>query len=183
MVLFIAMKKIFLDNLKGLIFWQGWHPEVALRYLPIISAIRKLGGHPQVLDIGSCGLGIAPYIGYKVTGCDIKFRPPFHHHLDRIKAPAEKLPFADSVFDALVSADTLEHLNKNSRQKAIFQMLRVAKKMVCIAVPCGNLAYRQDKELNKYYRKKFNKKYQFFEEQLKLGLPQKEEIVTFIDFF
>ncbi|OGG00206.1 hypothetical protein A2153_05310 [Candidatus Gottesmanbacteria bacterium RBG_16_38_7b] len=170
-----------INLLKGLFFWQGWHPEVALRYLPVVSEIKKLGRQPQVLDIGSGGLGIAPYIGYKVTGCDIKFRPPFHHLLDRIKARAEKLPFADRVFDVVVSVDTLEHLNKNSRQKAIQEMLRLAEKLVCLAVPCGQPAYLQDKMLSKYYRKKFKKKYQFFEEQLKLGLPEKEEIVMFIE--
>ncbi|OGG04353.1 hypothetical protein A2W14_07130 [Candidatus Gottesmanbacteria bacterium RBG_16_37_8] len=169
------------NKLKGLIFWQAWHPEVALRYLPVVTEIKKLGKNPQVLDVGSGGLGIAPYIGFKVTGVDIKFRPPFHYNLDRIIAKAEKLPFANQVFDAVISVDTLEHLRSDSRFKAIEETLRVAKKLAVIAVPCGNSAYLQDKTLHKYYRKKFIRKYQFFEEQLKLGLPEESQIIEAIE--
>ena len=173
-------KKILTDKLKGLFFWQGWHPEVALRYLPVVSEIKKTGKCPSVLDVGSGGLGIAPYIGFKVTGVDIRFTPPFHQNLDRIKASAVKLPFADNVFDAVIAVDAFEHLSRSDREKATTEVLRIAKKLAIIAVPCGKSAYLQDKELNRYYRRKFHKKYNFFEEQLKLGLPEENDIIKAI---
>src|SRR3989344_2783502 len=176
------MKEKFLSRLKGLLFWPGWHPEVALRYLPVVAEIRNLKPRPTVLDVGSGGLGIAPYIGFKVTGVDVKFRPPFHSNLERIKAKAQKLPFADNVYDAVVSVDSMEHLNPEMRKKAIKEMLRTARKLLVIAVPCGSESYKQDKLLARIYRKKFNKKYHFFEEQLRLGLPETSEIKdTIID--
>lgn len=176
-VLFIDMKnRKKSENIKSHLFWQGWHPEVALRYLPVVAQIKKLGLRPSVLDVGSGGLGIAPYIGFKVTGIDIRFRPPFHENLERIKASAINIPFADNVFDAVIAVDAFEHLTVNQREKAVKEMLRCAKKLVIIAVPSGRLAYLQDKQLSRIYRRKFGKKYHFFEEQLKLGLPEESEI-------
>lgn len=161
-------------------FWQGWHPEVALRYIPVVNEIKKLGKYSTVLDVGSGGLGIAPYLKRKATGIDLKFNPPFHENLERIKASANKIPFADDVYDAVVSVDAFEHMNEKERQKAVSEMLRVAKKLVVIAVPSGKLAYLQDKKLSKLYKKKFGKKYKFFEEQLSLGLPEEKEFAEYI---
>lgn len=162
-------------------FWQGWHPEVALRYLPVVLEIRKLEKKVSVLDVGSGGLGIAPYIGFKVTGIDIRFRPPYHENLERIKASAVKIPFADGVFDAVIAVDAFEHLKVPEREIAVKEMLRVAKKLVVIAVPSGRQAYLQDKLLSRIYRKKFGKKYHFFDEQLKLGLPEEKDITDSIN--
>ena len=174
------MTRKLITRLKGLFFWIGWHPEVALRYLPVVKDIKSLGKYPTVLDVGSGGLGIAPYIGFKVTGIDVRFRPPFHPRLDRIKASATALPFADKVFDAVVSVDTFEHLKPSDRTKAIYEMLRTAKKLAVIAVPCGKLAYQQDKQLSRIYRKRYGKNYHFLQEQLKLGLPEQPDIISAI---
>ena len=175
------MKNVnFIEKLKGMLFWQNWHPEVALRYLPVIAEIKKLGHHPSVLDVGSGGLGIAPYLGYKVTGIDIRFRPPFHYNLEKIKASAVKIPFADKVFDAVIAVDAFEHLIIPDREKAVKEMLRCARKVAIVAVPCGKPAYLQDKKLSKLYKKKFGKKYHFFEEQLRLGIPEEKDIITAI---
>ena len=172
---------MLLNSAKGLFFWNNWHPEVAIRYLPVVAQIKKIGISPSVLDVGSGGLGIAPYIGYSVTGVDLRFRPPYHSRLQRIKASAANLPFADSSFDAVISVDTFEHMSLTDREKAIREMVRTARKLVIIAVPCGKESYRQDKELHRFYRKKFKKKYRFFEEQLKLGLPEESEMIKIIN--
>ena len=171
----------FKTLLKGLIFWPGWHPEVALRYLPVVAEIKKIKPKPSVLDVGSGGLGIAPYLKKKVTGVDIKFNPPYHPMLEKILASALNLPFTDRVFDAVISVDTIEHLNKSQRGKAVSEIIRTARALAVIAVPCGKQSLKQDKKLHRYYRKKFGKNYVFFEEQIKYKLPEEEEMVEYIN--
>ena len=171
-----------INLLKGLFFWQGWHPEVALRYLPVVSEIKKLGRQPQVLDIGSGGLGIAPYIRREVTGIDLKFSPPFHPALKKVTANATKLPFKNNTYDVVVSVDMLEHLNANNRLLAIDEMLRVVRKVLFIAVPCGDISAKQDRELDKLYFDKYKTHYHFLEEQLSFGLPEAGDIKKSIIF-
>ncbi len=173
-------KNDFWAKLSGLSFFYRWHPEVALRYLPIISEINKFPGNQDILEIGSGGLGIAPYLRKPLTGVDLEFEPPYHPKLRKVKASALKLPFADSSFDIVLTADMLEHLPKSERQIALCEMLRVAKDRVIIAVPCGREAYQQDKKLDKEYQEKYHRRYHFLEEHLKgntgEGLPEEEEI-------
>ena len=170
------MKISLKDNFKGLFFFRGWHPEVSLRYLPIVSKILKMGRNISVLDVGSGGLGIAPYLRRPVTGLDLKFKPPYHERMMKIKASVLKLPFADSTFDAVVSVDMLEHLDQKDRSRAISEMLRVSKKALFLAVPSGRLSWEQDVRLSDFYKKKYGKSYHFFEEQIGFGLPEWQDL-------
>lgn len=174
------MKEQLIEKLKGLVFFSNWHPEVALRYLPVVREIRKSGKKMSVLDVGSGGLGIAPYLKDEVTGCDIKFTPPFSPYLKKVIASAVKLPFEDDGFDVVISIDMLEHLTKDKREKAIKEMIRVGRRKIILAMPCGQPSIYQDRELSKYYQKNYGRKYEFLEEQLDLGLPEKEEITDII---
>lgn len=167
--------------MSGFFIFYRWHPEVSLRYLPIVSDIKKSFRQESVLDVGSGGLGIAPYLKRKVTGVDIEFQLPFHPLLKRIKGSALKLPFKRSVFDIVLSIDMLEHLDKNKREIAITEILRVAKQRVYLGVPTGKEAEKQDKLLHKLYQKKFGNKFHFLEEQIKFGLPEVKDILKIIN--
>lgn len=156
-------------------FFNRWHPEVAIRYLPIVAEIRKFN-YQTILEVGSGGLGIAPYLGQKVTGLDTKFTPPFYPLLEQKIGSGLKIPFPDKNFDVAISVDTLEHVQKSDRQKIIMEMSRVAKKEIIIAVPTGPMATNQDRELNEVYKKIHEKSFYFLDEQIDLGLPTKEEI-------
>lgn len=166
----------FLAKIAGLGFFHRWHPEVALRYLPIVENLKHLEKGEEILEVGSGGLGIAPYLGRHITGADTNFQKPFHHLVKRIKASATNLPFADSSFGIVISVDMLEHLKKEERAKAIKEIFRVARKKVLIGVPCGKLSYLEDIRLQNYYISHYGKRYPFLEEQIKFGLPEKEEI-------
>lgn len=170
------IKSEIISRLTGFGFFYRWHPEVALRYLPIVDQIRKMKGNINILDIGSGGLGIAPYLRREVTGVDLKFLPPLYPGLNKITASATKLPFNNNSFEVAVSVDMLEHLNANDRLLAIDEMLRVVRKVIFIAVPCGDLSTEQDRELDKLYFDKHKTHYHFLEEQLSLGLPEESDI-------
>lgn len=155
-----------------------WHPKIALRYLPIVEKIAGAKLQAQsILEVGSGGLGIVPYIRRSVVGLDISFKLPIHPQLVPVKGFAESIPFADNSFATVVSLDTLEHIQPERRSQAISEMIRVAKKLVCIGMPCGELAEKQDQELKGLYESSRNKKFQFFDEQVEYGLPTKEWMI------
>lgn len=52
------IKSEIISRLTGFGYFYRWHPEVALRYLPIVDQIQKLERKLNILDIGSGGLGI-----------------------------------------------------------------------------------------------------------------------------
>ncbi len=162
-------------------WFYRWHPEVALRYLPLVDAIRALGDHTTILDVGSGGLGIAPYLGRQVTGLDVVFYPPYHPLLKQINGSALHIPLQNDSFDIVVSADTLEHMSKGDRKKAISEMIRLARTAVMIAVPSGKAALTQDKQLDEEYERLHGKRFHFLEEQVGFGLPEENDIVESIE--
>jgi 2-polyprenyl-3-methyl-5-hydroxy-6-metoxy-1,4-benzoquinol methylase len=165
-----------------MIFYR-WHPEVAIRYLPIVREIRGIGGirEPSVLEVGSGGLGIAPYLGRKVVGLDIKFTQPVHPLLTTKIGKAEQIPYPDKSFEVVMAVDVLEHLSKEKREKVVKEMKRVAKKEIIIAVPTGKLAQEQDKQLALEYQKRNHKDFPFFTDHQKCGLPEVEEIANMLE--
>lgn len=156
-------------------FYNRWHPEVAIRYLPIVAEIKK-HQYQTILEVGSGGLGITPYLKQKVVGLDTKFEPPFHPKLEKKTGTGLKIPFADKSFDVVISVDTLEHISSENREKVILEMIRVAKKEIIIAVPTGEKSSKQDKELNEAYKQIYGKSFYFLDEQIGHGLPDEEEI-------
>ena len=155
-------------------FFNHWHPEVALRYLPIVEEIKKSGiKNPSVLEVGSGSLGIAPYLDLQVTGIDINFSGPQFPLLRQVKGETTSLPFPDNSFDFVILVDVLEHLSSNNRPKAISETLRCAQKKVFIATPSGEKAFNQDKNLSNYYIKVFGKVFSYFSDHFKYGLPEK----------
>lgn len=156
-----------------------WHPEVALRYLPVVSEVKRESPN-SVLEVGSGGLGIAPYLGREVTGADTQFSLPIHPFLKPVKVSGAKLPFADKSFDLVISVDTLEHINPRDRKAFLQELFRVAKKEVILAFPTGTKAAQQDEELARAYRGKFKTDFPFFTEHEKYGLPDKEEVLKII---
>src|SRR3989338_3271943 len=171
------IKSDFVARVAGFFIFYRWHPEVALRYLPVVDQLNK-NGIKTILEVGSGGIGIAPYLNRKVTGVDTNFTEPFHPLLKRIKGDVLKLPFNNNCFDAVISADMLEHLPAKFRGRAIEEIVRVAKKLVVIAVPCGHYAQMEDKYLDNHYKQLYKKRYHFFKEQVTYGLPGKDEIVN-----
>lgn len=151
--------------------WR-WHPKVALRYLPIIQKIKREDLYKQpILEIGSGSLGIAPYLGKKVTGVDIDFSGPQIDLLTKVRGSAVKLPITNQSFKTVLMVDVLEHLPMKLRLRAIAESIRVTKDLLIIATPCGNHAYEEDLYLSKYYEKVHGEQFPFYKEHIKYGLP------------
>lgn len=170
------LKKIF-DKY----FWAQ-HPEAALRYAPVVREIKKRKlENSKILEIGSGSVGITPYLKKEITALDTDFSGPDSKYIKKTKGSAIKVPFQQESYDVSISVDVLEHITPDVREKAIFEMLRVTKKLAVIVVPTGEDAQNQDLELYKHWNKIFKFKNQFLEEHVENGLPQTEEILVFID--
>lgn len=172
------MKKFWFlaEKLLGI---YRWHPKIALRYLSVVRELSK--SHAEsVLEVGSNGLGCAPYLKQRVVGLDIHFAPPFHPDLVAVRGSAMAIPFADRSFDAAISLDMLEHIEPQSREQVVYELLRVAKSQVCIGVPCGEAAHLQDEELAREYRKRHGKDFHYLVEQISYGVPEKRDVLDYI---
>ena len=163
-------------------FYWRQHPEAALRYYPVAKAIKKLNlEDSKILEVGPGSLGIIPYLKREIDGVDVDFSGPKTKLLNKIKGKANNLPFAKNAYDVAISVDVLEHLRKEERQDAIYEILRVTKRLVVIVVPVGELAQEQDKKLDEYFFKKFGRRNQYLEEHVSNGLPKTEEVLVFVD--
>lgn len=175
--------------------WYRWHPNIAIRYLPAVEWIRrqqstinpaKQDSAPRdnqqltILEIGSGGLGIAPYLNMPVTGVDTEFMPPFHPLLNRVIGDVTKLKFINDSFDIVVNIDMLEHLPRQKRQQAVSEMMRVAKNYLIIGVPCGKLAMEHDRKIRSDYINRHKAGYKFADEHIKFGLPEEVDILNHI---
>jgi len=167
--------------LSKILNFHRWHPEVAIRYLPIVKQLKATSlSSGSMLEVGSGWLGIAPYLGEQITGLDESFKDKKFPLLKQVNGSILKLPFKDNSFEAVICIDVLEHLSREKRQTAVNELLRVAKKQVFIGVPCGEDSLNQDILLDKKYKSIFKKQFHFLKDHLKYGLPEENEIMGLI---
>lgn len=165
--------------------YPNWDASIALRYLPVVEGLEKnLGVGASVLDVGSGEFGMATYCQGKfdITGTDIDFGKHREKNLKIVKASAEKLPFKNSSFDAVVSVDMMEHLPSQIRKKSVSEMIRVARSMVYLSFPTGKLSRAIDGAISRYYKFTHGEGLPFLKEHLQMGLPKAFEIESFISY-
>lgn len=166
------------DSLKKLLFFRQ-HPETALRYGPIVDLLKRENlDNGKILEVGSGSYGIAPYLKEQITGVDTSFDEPEHPLLKQVKSSGEKIPFKDSEFDVVILSDVLEHIPKSKRTDVLNEAIRVTKKMVIVSGPFGKAAAAQDKKLADYSMKTLDKMHPYFEDHLRYGLPEVEDVVS-----
>ncbi len=163
-------------------YYKNMHPETALRYSPVVQKLKEAKlTDSKILEIGSGSLGITPYLKKPINGIDVDFSGPETPLLTKIPANGVVLPFHKNSYDVVIAVDVLEHIEPHLRAKAIGEWLRVAKKLVLIVVPTGELSQKQDRQLDLYWQKVFKTKNQFLSEHVQNGLPPSDEILVDID--
>lgn len=116
-------KYSFLKNFFDKNFWQQ-NPEHVLGYSPIISEIKKAKlKNSKILEIKSNFPGLATFLDKSANEIDIN---SFTHTGD--------LPLKKNFYDISVAMDVLAELDPNLREKAIYELIRVSKKLVLLTV-------------------------------------------------
>lgn len=83
-----------------------------------------------MLDIGSGGRSPLTSLGVHVISLDLYAKKGVD-----VVADARWLPFRSLSFECVVSVDCVEHIPKESRTKALLEMIRIAKRKVVIHTP------------------------------------------------
>ena len=136
--------------------FHRWHPQLYLRYAPIVDYLKKLKlTNPKILEVGSGSLGIGPYLKREFVGIDVDFSGPSWPAMTKISGSAENLPLKNKSADIVICTDTLEHIPPSLRQKVTIELLRVTKSDLILAFPSGKGAAQQDQELDQLYRHRF----------------------------
>lgn len=124
----------------------GWQVDIALRYVPVATALAEggwLGGRATILDVG-CGSkgGVTSYVPVRTLGLDLSFneeRIRRHPAVTPVVGSALRLPVADAAVDVALCMDTLEHLSPPDRVTLIGELFRVTRSggLVIAGAPCG----------------------------------------------
>ena len=144
------MKKLW-QKFEQFCGYYRWHPKIALRYLPAVEKLKTARVN-SILEVGSGGLGITPYLKSRVVGLDIHFEQPIHPLLIPVKGLVLDLPFTDNSFAAVVAMDLLEHIPASDREQAIRNLLKVAAEILVLGVPCSRASEKQDQQLAHQYQ-------------------------------
>jgi hypothetical protein len=134
-------------NPIGAIFWVAG-VEFANRYGEVSKSLRP----GFILDVGAGGRSVLACMGFEVISFDIRSRGA----LD-VVGSAVSLPFRENTFTSVICVDTIEHIPKNLREKALLEMMRVTREKVLIHCPLENgkefLGRKYDMLFQKWFKK------------------------------
>jgi hypothetical protein len=124
----------------------------AARFFPILEELKRQLPHGgTLLEIGSGSLGLGEFWSGPFVGCDLTFPTPPVRNMCAVLCSGERLPFPDSIFDAVVVSDVIEHIPPQVREAVVVEALRVARRVVIFAYPCGPKAFALDQSLYRDY--------------------------------
>jgi ubiquinone/menaquinone biosynthesis C-methylase UbiE len=132
----------------------------------------------SLLEVGAGAVSIGRYLRCETTAVDASFDPRRKANRARVQASACSLPFSDEAWEVVCSIDMLEHIPPTHRATAIREMVRVGRRLVAVAVPAGEAAYREDVWTHEYYIRHHETPHRFAKEHVEYGLPSRQEIVS-----
>ncbi len=95
-----------------------------------------------------------------------------------VMATGMELPFRDGSCEAVVSADTREHIPKAKRHPFIDEMLRVASRRVVICAPLGTEGHIEHEKYIYEKSKLDEASRKYLAEHIGFGLPTPEELLS-----
>jgi hypothetical protein len=156
--------------------------DVELRYRAVRRALAPFVAQgTSVLEVGAGAVSIGRYLRCKVTAVDTSFDLRRNSSSHRVRGSACSLPFCDQAWDVVCSIDMLEHIPPALRAVAISEMVRVGRRVVVLAVPAGEQAYREDVWTHEYYVQHHGSPHRFAKEHVEYGLPSREGIISAFD--
>lgn len=151
--------------------------NMRLRYAPVVAKLKKIkkeNKNIKVLEVGSGSKGITRFFRHPVTGIDVEFQEHKNKYLKEVVInPNKKYPFKDNSFDVVIAVDSIEHIPRSQRRKALEEMLRIAKGIIMIT--CPFTISKWDKKVLAEWPKD-SATYKNVKEHLDCGIPQPKEI-------
>jgi SAM-dependent methyltransferase len=151
--------------------YPGWNLDAALRYLPVAEHLDR--SRPRrVLDVGAGDVGLSRYWRGPVIEMDLAMlRSRTEATAWKVRGTALGLPFRDRSVDAVVCVDLLEHIPPENRDRVLSEMIRVARRELIVAVPCGHRAHHAEIKLEEIHEKRTGSRHPWLGEHLTHGLP------------
>jgi SAM-dependent methyltransferase len=152
-----------------------------IRYATILERYPELF-HPErrILEVGSGNEGLARYVTRDVVGVDRVFAGSVNRHLAPVRGSVLGLPFADGGFDDVLCVDTLEHLPRGDRLRAVRELLRVARKRVIISGPAGAYAAWGDMAFLHEMSQRRGSTPGWLQEHVQHGIPSLPELLELL---
>lgn len=97
----------------------------------------------------------------------------------RIAGDILQIELAENSFDFVVSIDTLEHIQKESREIYLEKLSTVAADGIIIAFPYSDddVAEHTDRFIDAVYRREFGTGYFWLDEHFKYSLPSRQDVI------
>ncbi len=151
-----------------------------VRFAPIVRYLPRMG-ITNVLEVGSGSFGLAEFVSFPVTGCDVSFPTECHERLRPVIGSITALPFDDDAFQCVVCLDTLEHLAPGQRDVGIRELIRVTAKHLIVGCPVGGLAQSMDSRMLQQFRIKNRTPPSWLVEHLENPFPRQAEIAATLE--
>ncbi len=142
--------------------------EIAVEHLARYAFCLSLVSGKKVLDV-ACGEGYGSYllsnVAFQVIGLDIDKKTILHaikkynhSNLSFVRGNVLELPFPDGEFDAVISFETIEHLE--NQDQMLVELKRVMKKDGLLLISTPNKSVHSDQQAhdNKFHIKELDKK-------------------------
>jgi Methyltransferase domain len=141
----------------------------------LLRALRGDGPPLRVLDVGGRTGALRRFLAPddRVVLAD----PELSVERGLIQARGEALPFADDVFDAVVAADTLEHIPAAGREAFVGECLRVTRGWTLLAGPFHHpRVVEAEARLSEFVRTRIGAAHRYLDEHIALGLPSRSAV-------